>query len=313
MKYAVYLLKRIGILIITLVIVSFVVFMLIRASGKDPMITLIGSKTVSDEVRQTTMEKYNLDKPVVEQYLIWIDGVTKGDWGTSFQTKQPVLDSIAERVPVTIGLVFFSMLIAIVIAIPFGIICALHNNTIIDQIISTIMLVFTSTPSFLAAILFLVMIPKIMPGYAITGSIYSVGDYISRISVPSIVLSLFSIALLARILKSSVIEQLKSSYVMVAKAKGLSTFQIMKRHVLRNSIIPLLTIASTMIGGGIGGAVLVERIFTLPGLGSLLLESINSYDFPVVQAIVMIMLTIFLVSSLFVDFLYAIIDPRVKL
>lgn len=313
MRYVVYMIKRIFLLIITLLVVSCIVFFLIRASGKDPMITLIGTKTVSDEIKMETMQKYNLDKSTWEQYTIWLDGVFHGEFGTSYSTKQPVKDSIMERLPVTLGLVFFSMLIAIVIAIPLGIICALFSNTWIDQLISTILLVFTSTPSFLMALVFLILIPKILPGYAISGSINSRADFFARISVPAVVLALFMVALLARILKSSVVEQLKSSYVMVAKAKGLSTFQIMKRHVIQNSIIPLLTIAGTMIGGGIGGSVLVESIFSLPGLGSLLLEAINANNYPVIQIIVMIILFIYLVSSMLVDFLYAVIDPRISL
>lgn len=313
MKYLIYLAKRIGILLATLLIVSMGVFFLLRVSGEDPMNTIIGTRKVSDDVRKETMAKYHLDQTIMKQYTIWLTGIFKGDWGTSYVTKQPAKNDVLARVPVTVGLVLISMTVAILIAIPLGFLCAIFRNTWVDQLISMALLVFTSTPSFLMALIFLVLIPKILPGYSVTGSYGTPAEFISRISVPAVVLALFMIALIARVMKSSVVEQLKSSYVTVAKAKGLSTFEIMKRHVLRNSIIPVLTISASMVGSGIGGAVLVEDIFSLPGLGSLLLEGITTHNYPVVQAIVMITLILFLVISLIVDMLYALIDPRISL
>lgn len=313
MKYLIYLIKRIGILAVTMLVVSVGVFFLLRSSGVDPLTTIIGTRKVSEEVKQETRAKYNLNKSTWGQYVDWIKGIPKGDWGTSYVTKQPAKDDILARVPVTVGLVLISMVVALIIAIPLGFVCALARNTWIDRLISIILLLFTSTPSFLMALIFLVLIPIIMPGYSVTGSYSTPSEYFARISVPAVVLALFMIALIARVMKSSVIEQLKSNYVTVVKAKGLSTFEIMKRHVMRNSIIPVLTISASMVGSGVGGAVLVEDIFSLPGLGSLLLEGIITHNYPVVQAIVMIMLALFLIISLVVDMLYALIDPRISL
>lgn len=313
MKYFTYFLKKLGLMLITMLIVSFIVFMLIRASGRNPLVTLLGNKTASEDVKAETMARFNLDKPLVVQYGIWLNDVLKGDWGISYSTKQPVSVAISQRLPVTLGLVFLSILIALLIAIPLGTICAVFKNSWIDHVVSTIMLICTSTPSFLMALVFLLITPVVFPSYPLSGTIDGTASYFQRLILPAIVLALFMVALLARVLKSSMIEQLKSSYVMVAKGKGMSTKAILLKHVMKNSIIPMITILSAMIGSGIGGAVLVEQIFTLPGVGSLLLDAINAGNYPVIQAVVMITLFIYLLSSIIVDFLYAVIDPRVQL
>lgn len=313
MKYVKYCVKRLLIILLTLLIVSFVVFVLLRISKQDPLVTIMGNRSTDEATKELVREEYGLNDPIIVQYKNWLVGLLHGDFGISYDSKRPVADEINERIPVTLALVGISMGLAIIIAIPLGIICAFHKNKALDHIISTILLIFSSTPSFLMALILLVVVSKLMPNYQISGSYTNTAEFFSRVSVPAICLALFMVALLCRIMRSSVIEQMKQNYMMTAKAKGISKREMIWKHLIPNSIIPVLTIAATMVGTGISGAILVESVFSLPGLGSLLLEAVQTYNHPIIQIIVLIVLALFLLISFLVDILYMVIDPRLAI
>lgn len=313
MIYIKYILKRILMMIPILIIVSLIIFMVIRASGVNPISVIGGDKSVTEEVKAELTSQYHLDKPLIEQYYYWIDGIFKGNLGLDYINRQSVSSLIASRIPITLGLVLLGMLIAVVVAFPLGILAALKKNTWVDQLISIFVLILSSTPNFLASIIMLVVISKFFANYQFIGTYSNATEFFQRLSVPAIALSLSPIALLTRVTRSSMIDQFKSNYITTAKSKGLSKSTIILKHGLKNGILPVLTIGAMMIGTTIAGAVLVESIFSLPGIGGLLITGIKTYNYPVVQTLLLILLVIFLVISTIVDVLYTLIDPRVKL
>lgn len=314
MRYVRYISKRLVIMLFTILVASFLVFMLLRVSGVDPVDVMLGEKkTSTPEVRAELTAQFHLDESYLSQYKRWILGAVSGDLGIDYIKKQSVTSLIGSRLQVTLGLVVLSTLMSWVIAIPIGIVSALKKNTWLDQTISILMLVLTSTPGFLIAIIALVVLTTFFPSYKILGDYSNMSEYFSRIFVPSVCLAFSPLALVGRITRSSMIDQLKSSYIVTVKAKGLGKVTTIFKHAFHNGVIPVLTVSSMMIGSAVSGAVLVEQIFSLPGIGSLLVTAVQSYNFPVVQALILLMLIIYLVISLLVDILYVVIDPRVKL
>jgi peptide/nickel transport system permease protein len=257
--------------------------------------------------------EFNLDKSYVEQYQIWITNMFKGDLGTSFQYRQSVTDLIAKRIPVTGGIIILASIISILISIPTGILTALKQNSWIDTSISVVELILVSSPPFLTSILMIWIITKVAPGFSFTGSFTTFGHFLQRIILPSIALAFSMIALTARVMKTSMLEQLQANYKTVAISKGLSEERVVVSHCVKNAIIPVLTILGTQIGILIVGSVLVESVFSLAGLGSIFIEGIKASDYPMIQGVTMLLVFVFLTISTILDILYAVIDPRIRL
>lgn len=311
-RYLKFILKRIATMIVLFLIVSLFVFMILRLVGVKPISVLGGDRGISEAASAELEKQFYLDKPLITQYGIWIKGIFSGDLGIDYVNKQSVSDLISPRIPVTIGLVLFSMLIAVVFAIPLGIISAVKKNTPIDSTISIFSLILAAIPGFLISILIVAFCAKYVPGYSFVGSYSNFGEYMQRIILPSIALSFMPIAFMTRICRSNMVEQLKSNYIMTAKAKGLSTGRIVVKHAFHNAVLPVLTVGTMMVGTLISGAVLVESVFSLQGIGSLLITAIKQYNYPVSQTLLMILLAIFLLISCLVDILYVLIDPRIS-
>ena len=310
-RYAKFILKRIFTMIVLFAIVSIFIFMVLRLVGIKPISVLGGERGITDAAAAELEKQFALDKPMLEQYGIWIKGLFTGDLGVDYVDKQDVSNLIKPRIPVTIGLVFFSMLIAVVVAIPLGIISAVKKNTPVDSAISIISLELAAIPGFLVSILIVAFCAKFVPGYSFVGSYSGLGEYLQRLLLPSVALAFMPIAFMTRISRSNMIEQLKSNYIMTAKAKGLSTRTIVVKHAFHNAVLPVLTVGTMMVGSMISGAVLVESVFSLQGIGSLLVTAIKQYNYPVSQTLLMVLLGIFLIISCIVDILYVVIDPRV--
>ena len=310
-RYAKFILKRIFTMIVLFAIVSIFIFMVLRLVGIKPISVLGGERGITDAAAAELEKQFALDKPMLEQYGIWIKGLFTGDLGVDYVDKQDVSNLIKPRIPVTIGLVFFSMLIAVVVAIPLGIISAVKKNTPVDSAISIISLVLAAIPGFLVSILIVAFCAKFVPGYSFVGSYSRLREYQQRLLLPSVALAFMPIAFMTRISRSNMIEQLKSNYIMTAKAKGLSTRTIVVKHAFHNAVLPVLTVGTMMVGSMISGAVLVESVFSLQGIGSLLVTAIKQYNYPVSQTLLMVLLGIFLIISCIVDILYVVIDPRV--
>lgn len=312
MKLFKYFSKKILMMIGILLFVSLVIFFMIRIPDIDPISVMGGEKTVTAEARAALTEQYHLNEPLLVQYGIWVQGVLKGDFGLDFINRQSVKDLILPRIPVTMGLVFLSMLIATLVAIPFGILSALKKNTWVDQTLSVFVLVMASTPNFMISIVMVILLAKFFPSYKFIGSTSNFSEFFQRIAIPAVALSFSPIALMTRVTRSSMIEQMKSPYITTVRAKGLPSRMIIFKHALHNGVLPVLTIGSMMAGTMIAGAVLVETVFSLPGMGSLLITAIKQYNYPIAQILLLILLSVFLLISTVVDLLYAAIDPRIK-
>lgn len=313
MKYFRYVLKKLLGMIPIILIVSAVVFFLLRMSGVDPVTVMIGEKQATDELRESLKTQFNLDKPLLTQYWIWLKGVLTGDLGVDYINKQSIQELIVSRLPVTVGLVIMSSLFGMTFAIILGVIAALNRNKPADHILSVVMLFLTSVPNFVVSILVIVFCSKFIPGYSFVGAYSNFGEFLQRIFVPSLVMSLGVVAMLGRITRSSMISQLQAPHIITARAKGMNNFNVTFKHAFHNAVIPVITIAGLQFAGSVGGTVLIEQIFSLPGVGGLLISGIQQNNYPVVQILVLFMLVIYLVMSFVVDMLYAIIDPRVKL
>lgn len=308
-----YTIKRLFQLLLIVLAVSVLIFVMVRLAPSDPVASMTKGRQISAETRTALERQYHLDKSRPEQYVLWIGGVLRGDFGDSFQHKQSVLSLISERLPTTLMLVLMSSLLAILVAVPVGIISAVKMNSVLDRVLSVLTLIFVSSPVFLTGIVLMLLFAlriQIFPSFG-TGNSFSENLY--YLALPSIALSMNMVALISRITRTNMIEQLNSDYTAAAIAKGASYWNVVMRHCLKNAVIPVITVTSIQIGSMIVGAVLVENVFALGGLGALLIEGIKAADYPVVQGITLLLVVMFLLINLIVDMLYAFIDPRIRL
>lgn len=313
MEYVRYIIKRVLGMIPIMLIVSLMVFLILRLSNVDEVSIVLGDRPSTPELRQQVEQEYGFDQPVLIQYFDWLKGVLQGDFGRDYTSGQSINELIAARIPVTLGLILMSFIIGTVLAIILGVISALHRNHPADTAISLFMLFFSSVPSFLISILVLLIVARFVPGYTFVGSYSNVQEFFQRISLPAIIMALNQLALLGRVTRSSMTTQLQAAYITTAQAKGLTKNEITYKHAFHNAVIPVLTVAGMSLASSIGNTVLIEQIFSLPGIGGLLVTSVQTHNYPVTQILVMFMLVVYMVMSLIVDILYVIIDPRVKL
>lgn len=305
--------KRLGQFVLMMVIASLLIFVMVRLSDTDPLAAIIGGKQTTAETMAQLRAKFGLDKSYPEQYISWITGLFRGDLGMSFKYQTQINTLFADRIPVTIGLVLFSSVLAMIVAIPLGVIAALKRNSAVDMIISIFSLVIAGCPPFLMSIIFIVLLSRFAPQYPFTGSFTNMHEYLVRMAMPSVALSFTMIALACRMMRASMVDQMNAQYSQTAVAKGVSDSGLLWGHNFRNAIIPVLSVVSIQIGSIIVGSVLVETVFSLSGLGSLLIDSIKASDYTVIQDITLLLVFIFMLISLIVDILYAIIDPRIRL
>ena len=300
-------------MILILLAASVLIFCMVRIAPSDPIASMTKGKKISDETRQALTQQYHLDKSLPEQYVIWITGVVHGDFGDSFDYKRPVSSLIAERLPTTLQIVLMSAILALIIAIPIGIICAVKMNTWLDRLLSILTLIFVASPVFLTAIILMIVFALKLKIFPTVGAGKTFVENLYYLFLPSLALSMNMVALIARITRSNMIEQLNSNYATTAVAKGIPYRTIVLKHCLKNAIIPVITVSSIQIGSMIIGAVLVENVFALGGIGDILIASIKSSDYPVVQSITLLMVALFVIINLIVDIVYALIDPRIRL
>jgi peptide/nickel transport system permease protein len=291
---------------------SVILFVMLRLNPTDPVATIVGGKRTSPETVANIRANFNLDKPPVVQYLIWIGGAVRGDLGTSLKYHQAVSTLIAERLPVTGGIVILSSLILLLVAIPSGMVTAVKQNRWPDTLISVAQLFLVASPPFLTSILMIWLLTVIAPGFRFTGSFANFGQFLQRISLPSLALAFSMIALTARIMKAGMVRELDSPYYTAAVAKGLPPSKVALRHCFRNAIIPVVAVFGSQFGALIVGSVLVETVFSLSGLGTIFMEGIRSADYNLVQGITMLLVFVFMTISFLLDIVYGIIDPRIR-
>jgi peptide/nickel transport system permease protein len=309
-----YILRRLAVAIPTLLLVSILVFCLLKLLPGDPAIALAGEErdpAVIDFLRH----KYMLDQPIYIQFVHWLWGILQGDFGTSIRTKLSIGEMIVEKLPVTIELSALAMIIAVVIGIPAGVIAALKRGTPIDYGVSIIGLAGLSVPSFWLGIM-LILVFAVMLGWLPSGGYVnffdSPLDNLRYILMPALVLGTAASAIVMRHTRSSMLTTLRQDYVRTARAKGLKERIVVIRHVLRNGLIPVVTMSTLQLGELLSGAVLTEQVFGIPGFGKMVVDGVFGRDYAVVQAVVLCSAAMFLLMNLLADIAYVILSPRLR-
>ena len=298
---------------LVLVVVSVLIFAMVRITPSDPIASMTGGKAVSEETKQELRVQFHLDKSPGAPYFIWISGTFRGTLGESYQYRQEVGSLIQQRIGTTLGLVALSGVLAIAIAIPVGVISAVKMNTWVDKLLSILTLIFVASPVFLTAIVLMLVFANYLQLFPPFGTGEGLWDSLYHMVLPSVALALNMVALTSRITRTTMIEQLNSDYIRTATAKGLPRRRVIITYALKNALIPVITVASIQIGATLVGAVLVESVFAMGGLGDLLISGIKAADYPVVQGVTLLMVFVFLCINLVVDILYAVLDPRIRM
>ncbi|MEE3487579.1 MAG: ABC transporter permease [Bulleidia sp.] len=308
-----YIRKRLLMMLLLMLGMTFIVFASLYIAPGDPAELAAGPSATVEEVER--MRVYlGLDKPFLVQYGMYLSNLLHGDLGTSLITRQPVVTELAQRLPYTINLAVFSMLLATIIGIPLGIISAVHHDSWLDNLLTTLSLVGISTPNFWLGTL-LILFFCVRLGWFPTGgmdSMFWTPQGLKQVFLPGLSLSLQVMSGFVRIGRSSMLDVLGSDYIRTARSKGLTENKITWVHALRNALIPLITQMGTSFGGLLGGAIVTEQVFAINGIGTYLINGISQRNYPVVQSTVMVIAFMFILVNLIVDLLYCVIDPRIK-
>ncbi|WP_052731669.1 ABC transporter permease [Devosia geojensis] len=296
--------------------VSVVVFLMIRLIPGDAVAIMLGANTEITPERIAELEaRVGLDKPILEQYLTWIWGVLRGDLGTSIWTGRPVAQEILAQIWPTIELTLLSILFGAGLAIPLGAFMAEARGKTAEVLVRIGAIAGLTIPSFWLGIVSIFLLSKLLPGVQALGYVPFTQDplgNLTRMILPVIALSLPMLANLSRLVRSAMLDALSQDYIRTAKAKGASRRRIIYKHALRNALIPFITSVGVSAGYLLGGAIVIEQVFAIPGLGRLVLGAIAERNYPLVQATILVMTFAFVLVNFLVDLLYAVIDPRVS-
>lgn len=329
-----YIIKRILMLIPVLLGVSIIVFLIMRVFSPDPAPIVLGQHATQETIN-IWRQANGLSDPIYMQYWHFLTGALTGDFGTSYYTKAPVLEEIMARFPATIELAVVAIVIAAVFGILIGVISAVKKNSIFDNAGMFVALIGVSMPIFWLGILLIILFsgtlhwlpssgridPLLQPASVtgfylidslIAGDMEAFADAFQHLVLPAVALAMYSMAIIARMTRSSMLETLQQDYIRTARAKGISEGKVIRKHAFRNGLIPIVTVIGLQLGSLLGGAVLTETVFSWPGIGAYTVACILKSDFPVVQGVVLLIATVFVLVNLVVDIVYAFLDPRIK-
>ncbi|MEF9983371.1 MAG: ABC transporter permease [Oscillospiraceae bacterium] len=301
-----YIFKRLLMLIPVVIGISFLVFSIMSLTPGDPAILILGNDATSESLTALRAE-LGLDKPLVVQYLRYMLNLLHGDFGTGYTTGRDVLTEIIGRVPVTVVLTIMSTLVAVVISIPVGVVSATKQYSLMDSTSMVACLLGVSIPNFWLGLM-LIIVFSVNLRWLPSGGAESLKSFI----LPALTLGFGSAASIARMMRSSMLEVIRQDYIRTAKAKGVRGKDVIRKHALKNALIPVVTVVGLQFGVSLGGAVLTETVFSLPGLGRLMIDAIRGMDTPTVMGCIIIFSVAFSVVNLFVDILYGYLDPRIK-
>ena len=332
-----YLARRFIFVVFLLIGVSFFVFVLSNSVPGDPTVAFLSSRNLNnEEMVRSFREKWGMDKPLMTRYGYYLRNLTKGDLGSSIRTHRPVLTDLKEYFPATMELALFSTTLAVVFGVLFGVVSARKRNSLLDQGLRGFSVIGVSAPTFWLALLFLFVfyyklgwapgLGRLSFGYtppdpitnfyvldaALQGEWSLAFDALSHLVLPGIVLALFTMGLITRTTRSNILEVMTMDYIRTARAKGLSWSAVTNRHALGNAMIPVITVISVGFENLLGGTVLVETIFSWPGIGQYAYKSATSLDFPAITGVSLLIAVIYIVINLIIDLLYGLLDPRVK-
>ncbi|MBN1191002.1 MAG: ABC transporter permease [Dehalococcoidales bacterium] len=301
-----------------LIIVSLLVYLMVHILPGDPILIFVSSgqlKNISYDEIEILRHQYGLDKPLPVQYLSWLGGIARGDFGVSITTHRPVIQEIAKRLPITVQLSFIALAISTIIGIPAGVICAIRRGRWLDTMISIFANIGITIPVFwLGTMLIYLFALKLgwLPVQGYTSPFNDFGKSFKQAVMPVFCLSLFSVSSIARQTRSSMLEIMKQDYIRTAWSKGLLERWVVLRHAIKNGLIPVVTLLGMSFSLVIGGSVLVENVFNIPGVSRMVVNAVFVQDYPVIQGFVLIISIIVLVTNLIVDISYGWLDPRIR-
>lgn len=312
-----YTIKRIGLFIPTVLLVTIIVFVVMRLIPGDPALAILSADDAvytQEELAQLRAE-LGTDRPVVVQYAEWMGGLFRGDFGTSYWWGGPVMERLGERIPVTIELALLGIALAVVCAVPLGVISAIRPDSPLDYASRVFTLIGISIPTFFSGILLTILLIRAfgwLPPLGYEDIWEDPWTNIKQLLLPALALGFYDMAFIARVTRSSMMEILREDYMRTARAKGLRETVVLARHGLKNAVLPVLTISGWQFGRLFGGTVIIEKIFLIPGVGQLLIDAIYQRDFPTIQAVIVIVALSIVVVNLLVDLLYGWLDPRIR-
>jgi len=319
-----YILRRLLQIVPTVLMITLVVFVMMRSVPGDPVVVLLGD-AYTEENAVRVRQEYALDKPILVQYAIWLGKLMRGDWGASILSGRPVLADVLVRLPVTLELIVLSMGVALLIAVPAAIVGALRQNTWADYTATTAAMIGVSIPEFFVGVLLLLVFSFGLHGFLpSSGWVYLPGTCpsmvcgvsfwgnLQHVLMPAVALGVGRAAILTRLLRASMLEVIRSEYVTTARAKGLSERPVVFKHALKNALIPTVTVMGLQVGFLIGGAIVVETLFAMPGLGTFGIDAIIGRDYQQVQGFALVTALAFVVINLIVDLTYTFLDPRIR-
>lgn len=309
-----YLFRRLLGTIPVMLVVAVFIFLMLRLTPSDPAAIIAGDNATTEQVAQIRGQ-LGLDRPMIEQFFIWSAKVLSADFGESFFFKKTVAQLIGERIEPTLSLAFFTIMIAVLVAVPLGVLAAHRHGSWIDRIVMGFSVLGFSVPVFVIGYLLIYLFAIYLnwlpvQGYQRIGE--GVGGWVQRLILPSMTLSVIYIALIARMTRTSVLEVLSEDYIRTARAKGQIERKVLFRHALRNAAVPIVTVIGLGIALLIGGVVVTESVFTIPGLGRLTVDAVLARDYPTIQAVILLFSFVYVMINLAVDMLYTILDPRIR-
>jgi peptide/nickel transport system permease protein len=306
-----FLARRLAVSLLLLLLLSFATFSLLTLAPGDPIDVLLAGKARTPEIVQSLEETYNLDGSFLSRYAEWVTSAAQLDFGQSAAANRPVRDAIAEQAPITLELAGLGFLVVLALGVPLGVLSALRRGKALDRGIVAGTVAGVSMPPFVTGILLiylfavtLQLLPSFGPGEG--------AERFQHLILPALALAFTALAILVKVTRTAMVRELEQDYVVFALARGLSTRTVLVRYALRNALIPIVTAAGLVLGYMVGGAVLVEQVFALPGIGSLLVESAADQDLPMLQGVVLVIGVVIIGLNLLTDLLYLVIDPRVR-
>lgn len=310
-----YVLRRLLQMLPVLLLASFAIFAMIYAVPGGPVAIIVGENAGPEEIA-AAIRRYGLDRPMAVQYLDWLGRALAGDFGSSLHSRQPVLQLIGERLPATLQLALAAILVALAIGIPVAIASAVRPNSWLDRLLSGWSALALGVPTFWLGILLILLFAvelHWLPSASRHVPFWQAPlDALRSLALPALTLGVYVSGILARFLRASLIGEARADYVRTARAKGVPERRIVGLHIMRNAMLPFVTIVGLMMANFIGGAVVTEAVFTYPGLGRLLIQAISTRDYPLIQGCILVILVAYMLINLLVDALYAWIDPRIE-
>jgi peptide/nickel transport system permease protein len=309
-----YIIRRLLLLFPVLLIVGAIVFTLLHLAPGDPVSMMLGRDATAEQ-KAALREQLGLNEPLPVQFVEWIWGVVRLDFGESLFIGKPVTEALIERVQPTGLLALYSLVLAIVIAIPAGVISAVRPNSLLDRFLMVVSISGAAIPGFFFGILLILLFAVILD-WLPSGGYTDIGDdpgrHLRYMILPAVTLGFSGAGFLSRIVRSTMLDVLNEEYVRTAYAKGLPNRHVVLRHALRNAMIPVMTVIGILLASMLGGAVVIETVFNVPGMGRLLVQSVTRRDYPIVQGAVMTIAAVEVIVMLIVDVLYGFVDPRIR-